>query len=945
MSSPRAFLWIAVALLLLAFGLRAYRLPEQSLWFDEGWSTHVALLPPAQALPEIASAGHTHPPGYYLLLGAWTTLAGASEYALRYLTVLTGLLLAALGAALARRRFGRRAGLLALAALALLPVLVVYSQETRMYMQLALLYVALIWAFDVAASSWTSTDRGWRPWLVLGALEAAALYTHYFAAILIMWLGLVALLRAAAAAPDPASRRRTIARLLGTQVVVAVLYLPWAAVAFRQLGDHVPRAVTPPTLFDFVSETWAFFNAGVLGMAARIPAFGVAAGLAGALFAAAAAWALGRSSRRRDLALLLAHGLVPIAIVFAIGQVRPGVHPRYLIMASAPLMLALAASLSALRGPGRGRPARLALAIATGAAFLCAWAIALNAGFHDSTYHRDDVRAVAEQVMAESAPGDAVLVDVEDYAFRYYYDGPASLGVLNAIEAEETVAAELAAQASPGGAVYALDWAQGRTDYRGLLPALLEAGGRYEGWDKHRAFRLHRYRLAPDADLALPALRPEEADFGALRLAGAWTDGSVPAAEALPFALRWSLPAATDRRLKSVVELFDPAGNRVAQADTLIHDARGLTTDLWAPGAEATMYAVLPVPPGTVPGRYRLELGVYAEDERGSLAARDPSGAPAATRHDLGVVEVTPGVPSDADPYGSLAALGLVEAPPGKLAPGIVLEALRFDPPRAAPGGRVSVALLWRAEDEPARPFAPTLRLRRDGAVLAEDADAPALDAYPTERWRAGERVLDRRRLELPADAEGGPAQLELVLAEQALALGTVEVTALARAFEPPDSAHALDARVPGVGGLVGANLAAEGRCELRGAGEATPRLAVEDPADCRLLLELVWVAEGAAPTDLTVFTHLLAEDRTMLAQHDGPPAGGERPTSGWLAGEYVTDRHALAFQDGGALDAAAPGGEATLEVGLYDPTTLERVPAADGADHVVLPLRIRIER
>ena len=67
------------------------------------------------------------------------------------------------------------------------------------------------------------------------------------------------------------------------------------------------------------------------------------------------------------------------------------------------------------------------------------------------------------------------------------------------------------------------------------------------------------------------------------------------------------------------------------------------------------------------------------------------------------------------------------------------------------------------------------------------------------------------------------------------------------------------------------------------------------------------WRAEATPSRDYTVFVHDLRE-RTMIAQHDGPPAYGLRPTSTWRAGDWIEDEHCL---------AAPPGDH--LRIGLYD--------------------------
>ena len=105
-------LGLAVAVLLLALGLRLYRLDGQSFWYDEGTSVLLA----GRDLPTIArdAAADIHPPLYYFLLHYWTAAFGTSEIAARSLSVVLGVLLVAVTWLLGRRLFD---GWTALAAL------------------------------------------------------------------------------------------------------------------------------------------------------------------------------------------------------------------------------------------------------------------------------------------------------------------------------------------------------------------------------------------------------------------------------------------------------------------------------------------------------------------------------------------------------------------------------------------------------------------------------------------------------------------------------------------------------------------------------------------------------------------------------------------------------------------------------------------------------------
>ncbi len=83
--------------------------------------------------------------------------------------------------------------------------------------------------------------------------------------------------------------------------------------------------------------------------------------------------------------------------------------------------------------------------------------------------------------------------------------------------------------------------------------------------------------------------------------------------------------------------------------------------------------------------------------------------------------------------------------------------------------------------------------------------------------------------------------------------------------------------------------------------------------------LTLFWqpTATRSAPADYTVFVHLLDPAGNLVAQADSPPANGAYPTSLWDPGEIVVDAHIL---------PDLPPGRYTLQVGLYNPITAERL-------------------
>ncbi|MFQ5885884.1 MAG: hypothetical protein ACE5II_01475, partial [Anaerolineae bacterium] len=85
--------------------------------------------------------------------------------------------------------------------------------------------------------------------------------------------------------------------------------------------------------------------------------------------------------------------------------------------------------------------------------------------------------------------------------------------------------------------------------------------------------------------------------------------------------------------------------------------------------------------------------------------------------------------------------------------------------------------------------------------------------------------------------------------------------------------------------------------------------------------LTLQWKASEEIETGYKVFVHLLDGEGRIVAQRDSEPVGGSRPTSGWGIGEEIGDNYGI------ILPEELPSGEYQLVVGMYDPTSGERLP------------------
>jgi hypothetical protein len=331
---------------------------------------------------------------------------------------------------------------------------------------------------------------------------------------------------------------------------------------------------------------------------------------------------------------------------------------------------------------------------------------------------------------------------------------------------------------------------------------------------------------------------------------------------------------------------------------------------------------VLPLPPGLPPVSYSVSAGTYALAADGSalpVDVLDEEGNPAGRYLDVGATHVAQAAGVVGDPYGASPVLTpLGDA--GDLTEHLVLVAASIDRPAAARGEQVFVILRWRASGPVPSGTLAGLRLEQGGSVLSRSESPPGGEWYPSHLWREGEEVLERRSIAVPPEAARGAASVAIDVGGRRLELGDIEITGGTALFEPPPMSHRVEVRFGDVGELLGYELS------------PSPHVSGQP-----ITVTLYWRAlEDAAEAHYTVFAHLLTADGHLVAQHDGAPAAGTRPTRGWIAGEIVTDVHPMAFRE-------PYTGPAVVEVGLYDGATLDRILIEGGETAYVLPVKLAV--
>ena len=410
----RSFAALGV-ILVLALALRAADAALGSLRLDDFHSLHHAraegFIPFLESLLE-----DNHPPLSFLLLRITRALGGENDLVLRIPSLLAGLGLVLLAWRLSRHLSTLRLRTAATALVAFSSLHVEYSADLRMY---ALLALAVAGALDAAIDLLEEGTGAKRLvfWSVVG------LYTHYHAlhALAVLFGG--ALLSCAMTAAYR-TRARTLLRAM---VGIAVLSLPWYALAFpRQLQHGLPPGGSEVSFSRFGESMvhLVFLNLRLAGDAGRPVLLG--AGVLLVLLAVTGVLRWTRAdldaARPARVILLFAVGfLLPLWSALAAWLLpRAGFEWRYLTGSIAPFAVLAAAGAS---GTGAtAAPRRAALAAAVASAFVLALLNVRDPG-------REDYEGAARHILERASSADAVLaadwqprIFPHGIGWRYYRD-------------------------------------------------------------------------------------------------------------------------------------------------------------------------------------------------------------------------------------------------------------------------------------------------------------------------------------------------------------------------------------------------------------------------------------------------------------------------------------------------------------------------------------------
>jgi hypothetical protein len=240
------------------------------------------------------------------------------------------------------------------------------------------------------------------------------------------------------------------------------------------------------------------------------------------------------------------------------------------------------------------------------------------------------------------------------------------------------------------------------------------------------------------------------------------------------------------------------------------------------------------------------------------------------------------------------------------------------------PGEIARVLLYWEVLGETDVDYVLFAQLfGRRAAKVGQRDTYPGLGHYPTSFWKPGQVIVDEVPLPVSSDAvaptrlrldaglyERGGGRLAVVnSARNSIDTATMGWLKLLQTQEPSSPGESVDYRLGDAINLTGYDL---------------------KPEPNRVHVTLHWSCLEPMDRDYVVFVHLLAGEGSLVAQADGPPTGGDYPTSVWSPGEKILDQHVLNIED-------LPLGTYSLQVGMYLLETGQRLRVTDpGGERLV---------
>ena len=290
-------------------------------------------------------------------------------------------------------------------------------------------------------------------------------------------------------------------------------------------------------------------------------------------------------------------------------------------------------------------------------------------------------------------------------------------------------------------------------------------------------------------------------------------------------------------------------------------------TQYWSVGHYGQFARKYQVLSGTPPGAYHLYATLFDAHTLETSKIISSDGAPLSDHVDLGQVTVVrPTIPP---PVTTLEMQVETET---RLTSEITLLGGSTDRQQANPGDLLTITLFFRADTVPKTDEYITLALQETDFA----ARLQLTPGFATSNWLKGDVWRGQHTLRLPANLPSGEYTWTVradSTKHDISYLKKISITEHERIYEKPIITNQTQ-------GKFGQSIVLVGY---------SGTLAQMETGDIFEII-LVWKASSTPDEDMSAFLHLETSDGKLVAQHDGVPARWSRPTSGWIAGEYIVD-------------------------------------------------------
>jgi mannosyltransferase len=374
-----------------------------SFWMDEGLSVGIASHP----LTDIPGVLHHDgsPPFYYMLLHVWMDVAGRSETAVHWLSLIFSLLTIPVGMWAGWSLWGRRAGYIVAVLCAANPFLTAYGEEARMYSLMT--FLGLI----ATASFVHAFIYGRRRYIVPFVIAmTGVIYTHNWG----LFYGIATFVALIPIYRRTEDKRRLLVDVALAFGIPALLYLPWLpTLLFQSAHTAAPWGTAPRAgaVIQISRQVMGGDRAGIVLL--LIGGYGLVT-----VFARGTVDRV-REGERRAIVTMLIMAIVTLLIGWVLSQFTPAWVARYF----APIVGALLL-LSAL---GLARAGWLGL-VGVFVVFVF-W-------FNPKPFvdgYKSDMRDIGAGVGSLMQPGDLVIVGQPEQTPLAWYYMPGGLTYANTI--------------------------------------------------------------------------------------------------------------------------------------------------------------------------------------------------------------------------------------------------------------------------------------------------------------------------------------------------------------------------------------------------------------------------------------------------------------------------------------------------------------------------------